>query len=127
MNPTPYEQLGSDAGVRALAEAFYDIMDELPEARRIRSLHAASLDGVKGKFADYLSGWLGGPHHYFAKHGQFCIRSAHERFRIGTEERDQWLRCMDEALLRVQAPPELIQQLRTPLYRLADAMRTDQG
>jgi hemoglobin len=127
MNPTPYELLGADAGVRALAEAFYDAMDRLPEASRIRSMHAPSLEPIKTKLADYLSGWLGGPHHYFAQHGHFCIRGAHEPFHIGPEERDQWLHCMEQALLKINASPALIEQLRGPLYRLADAMRTDQS
>ena len=37
---TPYQILG-DEGIRDLTNAFYDIMDTLPEAAGLRSLHAA--------------------------------------------------------------------------------------
>ena len=35
---TPYEILG-DAGVKQLANAFYDVMDELTETAEIRQMH----------------------------------------------------------------------------------------
>ena len=34
--PSPYEQLGGEAGVRRLVERFYAYMDELPEAADTR-------------------------------------------------------------------------------------------
>ena len=39
-----YERLGGGAGVRALVDRFYDLMDSLPEAYGIRKLHPADTD-----------------------------------------------------------------------------------
>ena len=56
---TPYQLLG-EQGIRDLAEAFYDIMDTLPEAAGVRAMHAPELAPMKTKLADYLIGWMGG-------------------------------------------------------------------
>ena len=58
---TPYELLGGADGVRTLVERFYQLMDTLPEAARIRALHPADLHGSTDKLYKFLSGWLGGP------------------------------------------------------------------
>ncbi|WP_255399748.1 hypothetical protein [Oceanicoccus sp. KOV_DT_Chl] len=57
---TPYQILGED-GIRQLADAFYDVMDEQPQAETIRHMHAANLDLIKQKLCEYLTGWMGGP------------------------------------------------------------------
>lgn len=125
---TPYELLGGDAGVRRLAEVFYDVMDELPEAESIRNMHAASLVDVKQKLYEYLSGWMGGPKHlYSEKYGTVCLTKPHKPYAIGPAERDQWLQCMEEALTRVEAGAEVRAMLQGPMFRLADAIRNTEG
>lgn len=121
---TPYEMLGGEAGVRALSAAFYDAMDRLPEAATIRAMHGDSLDGIKQKLYEFLSGWLGGPRLYFEKYGNVCIGSAHAPYPIGEAERDQWLRCMDAALAAIDASPQIRELLRLPMFRMANAMRS---
>lgn len=120
---TPYGLLGGDAGVRALAAAFYDAMDRLPQARGVRAMHAPDLQPMKTKLYEFLSGWLGGPRLYFEKYGNICMHSAHGPFPIGPAERDQWVACMDAALDAVQASDALRDMLRGPIYRFADALR----
>ena len=44
---TPYEILGDD-GIKQLASAFYDVMEELPQAAEVRAMHAENLDQIKG-------------------------------------------------------------------------------
>jgi hemoglobin len=119
----PYFLLGGEAGVRRLAEAFYDAMDELPEAAALRALHGSDLSGIKQKLFEYLSGWLGGPALYFQNHPGVCIMGAHARFAIGPAERDQWMLCMREALRRVDAPAEVAAMMERPLQRFTEAMR----
>ncbi|MDR3419572.1 MAG: group II truncated hemoglobin [Nevskia sp.] len=121
---TPYQLLGGEAGIRRLADEFYEAMDRLPEAAAIRAMHAGDLAPIKQKLFEYLSGWLGGPHLYVARYGSFCLMGPHARYAIGPAERDQWLLCMREALRRVEAPPEVVQMLEKPLARFADALRT---
>jgi len=119
---TPYEILG-DAGIKQLAAAFYDVMDEMEEAQEVRAMHAESLDHIKRMLAAYLTGWMGGPPVYQAIKGTVCLTDPHEPFRIGPKERDQWLRCMDAALLRIEAGEELIEMLKKPMYQVAETIR----
>jgi hemoglobin len=122
-NPTPYEQIGGDAGVRKLVDRFYDLMDASPEAATIRRLHAASLKASRDKLYLYLTGWTGGPQRYVEKYGHPRLRARHLPFRISSRERDEWLWCMDHALDEHDMPGELRSFLREKLHALADHMR----
>jgi len=122
MNKTPYELLGKEEGIRSLANAFYDVMDETIEAKEIRQMHAKSMDDVKQKLFEYLNGWLGGPHLYKEKYGTICLTQPHKPYAIGNKERDQWLLCFDKALDRIGASTELKNMLKEPIFRLADFM-----
>lgn len=122
MPNTPYQILG-EQGIRELVDAFYDIMDTLPEARDIRKMHKQDLTPVKEKLGDYLIGWMGGPPLYHQKHGTVCMTEPHEPYAIGPDERDQWLLCMNKALEQVEASEELKEMLKIPLYRVAEAVR----
>ncbi len=125
---TPYEILGEE-GVRRLADTFYEVMDELPQAETIRKMHADSLVEIKQKLFEYLSGWMGGPALYAKRTGSVCLTKPHAPYAIGPDERDQWLRCFEVALERVGASDELKQMLKTPIFRVADAVRNrdDEG
>ena len=123
---TPYQILG-EQGIRDLTSAFYDIMDTLPEAADVRAMHAQDLGPMKVKLADYLTGWMGGPPLYADKHGTVCMTKPHEPYHIGPRERDQWLLCMDKALEQIGASDELIEMLKVPMYRVADAVRNKDG
>lgn len=122
-NPTPYEQLGGDAGVRLLVDRFYDLMDSAPEAVTIRALHAQSLKASREKLHLYLTTWTGGPPVYVERYGHPRLRMRHFPFRIGTRERDEWLWCMDKALGEHDMPDALRAFLRERLHALADHMR----
>jgi hemoglobin len=122
MADTPYEILGQE-GVRALVDAFYDVMDELPQARDVRAMHAENLDAIKRKLTAYLTGWMGGPPVYQAMTGTVCLTEPHEPYAIGEKERDQWLLCMDTALGRIGASDELKDMLKIPMFRVADTVR----
>ncbi|MNZ77058.1 Group 2 truncated hemoglobin YjbI [compost metagenome] len=123
MNHTPYELLGGEDGVRRLCEAFYDCMEQLPEAADIRRMHGEDLSGIRQKLFEFLSGWLGGPHLYAQKYGSICMTGPHRPFAIGPKERDQWLLCMDRALEQVGASEEVKTMLKQPLQAIADMIR----
>lgn len=123
---TPYEILGED-GIRELTNTFYDIMDRLPEAASLRAMHAEDLAPMKEKLAEYLIGWMGGPPLYAQKYGSVCMTTPHEPYHIGPEERDQWLLCMNRALEETGASAELVDMLKIPLFRIADAVRNREG
>lgn len=118
----PYYLLGEEAGLRALADAFYDAMDELPEAEHIRKMHAQSLTDIKEKLFEYLSGWLGGPDLYNEKYGTICLTEPHKPFAISEDARDQWLYCWDRAMEKVGASAEVQAMIKDPIFRMADFM-----
>ena len=121
--PTPFEQMGGDAGIRRLVDRFYDLMDTAPEAATIRRLHATSLKASRDKLHLFLTGWTGGPPVYVEKHGHPRLRMRHLPFTISTRERDEWLWCMDRALDEQEMPDALRVMLREKLHALADHMR----
>jgi len=123
---TPYQILGED-GIRELTRVFYDLMDTLPEAAGLRAMHAEDLSPMKEKLAEYLIGWMGGPPLYADKYGTVCMTTPHEPYHIGPEERDQWLLCMDKALAQTGASEELVEMLKVPMFRVADAVRNKEG
>lgn len=123
---TPFQILGED-GIRKLTSAFYDIMDDDPAFAQLRRMHARDLAPMKEKLAEYLTGWMGGPPLYAQKYGTVCMTDPHEPYHIGPEERDQWLACMDRALAQIDASEELVAMLKTPLFRVANAVRNREG
>lgn len=121
--PTPFEVLGGDAGVRALVDRFYDLMELDPDYAGIRRLHPERLDGSREKLYLFLSGWLGGPPLYVERHGHPRLRARHLPFPIATTERDQWLACMQRAMTDVGVPEGLAQELMAAFFKTADWMR----
>lgn len=120
---TIYEQLGGESGVRAIVDRFYDLMDELTEARIIRELHPKDLSESRDKLFMFLSGFYGGPSLYIQKHGHPMLRARHLPFPIGDQERDQWLLCMNQALDELVTDEKLIEHLKGTFARTADHMR----
>lgn len=119
---TPYELLGGDQGIKDLSKAFYQSMDELSEVKVIRDMHGKDLSEIEEKLYLYLSGWLGGPQLYQQKYNSVCLTSPHKGYKIGAAERDQWLKCMDSALEKVEASKEVKEMLKVPMFRIADAI-----
>ncbi len=124
---TPYDQLGGDAGVRALVERFYDLMDLEPAYAELRRVHAPSLDHAREKLYLFLSGWLGGAPLYVERYGHPRLRARHLPFPIGVRERDQWLACMSQALDESRCPAELKPRLMEAYFKTADWMRNREG
>jgi hemoglobin len=118
-----YDRIGGVDKIRTLVHRFYELMDELPESYGIRKLHADSLQGSEDKLVKFLSGWMGGPQLYVQEYGHPMLRRRHLPFAIGVSERDQWLMCMDMALLEVVADSALRRELSDAFAKVADHMR----
>lgn len=121
--PNPYEQLGGEAGVRELVDRFYGYMDELSEVQEVRAMHAKSLKASREKLFMFLSGWLGGPGLYEEKFGHPQLRRRHLPFSIGQAGRDQWMTCMEKALVDMPIEDGLRKHLMQAFWRTADHMR----
>jgi hemoglobin len=120
---SPYEMVGGESGVRRIVDRFYDIMNDVPEAARIRAMHATDLSPMRERLFEFLSGWLGGPPLYFQRPDHKCIVSAHRCFAIGEAERDEWMMCMRRALEDCHAPKDVRELLDQPFLRMAEAFR----
>ncbi len=124
---TPYALLGGAEAVRALVDRFYDLMDLEPEYATIRRLHAADLAQAREKLYLFLSGWLGGPSLYIERYGHPMLRARHLPFSIGTRERDQWMACMNQAMVEQGVADDLRQRLLQAFFQTADWMRNRAG
>lgn len=122
-----YERIGGEAGIRALVERFYELMDTLPASQGIRAMHARDLRVSKEKLFMFLSGWLGGPQLYMEKYGHPRLRQRHMPFTIGESERDQWISCMRQAMEDVGIPADLRKELEAAFFKTADFMRNQQA
>lgn len=121
---TPYHRIGGADAVRKLVDRFYDIMEADPKAAGIRAMHAADLAPMRESLAEFLCGWLGGPRTYFERKDRPCVMSAHGRFDIGPDERDQWLYCMHAAIESEIASAELRVLLAPAFTKMADNLRS---
>jgi hemoglobin len=122
-----FERLGGEAGVRALVDRFYDLMDLEAAYAGIRALHPADMSGSRDKLFWFLCGWTGGPDHYISRFGHPRLRARHLPYTIGISERDQWMACMVQALQEQQIDPSLAEALAKALYGTADWMRNRGG
>ncbi|TYQ13862.1 UNVERIFIED_ORG: hemoglobin [Zoogloea ramigera] len=120
---TLYEVIGGEARVRAMVDRFYDLMELEPEFQLLRSVHGPSLENANARLFMFLSGWMGGPDLYQQAHGHPRLRMRHMPFAIGTQERDQWLRCMAWAMEDVGIDTELRVRLMNSFFQTADWMR----
>src|SRR5690606_39284180 len=84
---TPSAELGGDAPVLDLVDAFYDIIEE--ESPVLRDMLPKNTSTSRQKLYEYLSGWLGGPPLYTEKRGHPRLRMRHLPFPIGPDERSE--------------------------------------
>ena len=120
---TPFQWLGGEERVRALTDRFYDLMDLEPAYKELRAAHGTELTQAREKLFMFLCGWLGGPSYYTDQFGHPRLRMRHMPFAIGIKERDQWVKCMDQAMTETQVPAELRERLKNSFFQTADWMR----
>lgn len=97
---------------------------EKDRAAAIRAMHPADLKISRDKLARFLCGWLGGPKRYNEKYGEIHIPRAHAHFRIGRDERDAGLVCIEKAIALQPYAEDfreyLLRELRVPAGRIFD-------
>jgi hemoglobin len=129
MTTTPFERIGGEANVRALAERFYDDMDEREPA--LAALHPLENGKVsraaREKFALFLIGWLGGPQEYVRLNGHPRLRMRHAHVPVSQAMRDAWMRSMRRALDHDSIDADLRAFLDEKLGDVADFMRNVPG
>lgn len=127
LQPTLYDLIGGEEKLRELVDRFYDLMDLEPAFAGIRALHPTTLEGSRDKLFWFLSGWTGGPNLFIERFGHPRLRARHLPYAIATSERDQWLNCMNQAMLEVGIDPALQTHLQKAFAETADWMRNTHG
>ena len=122
-----FRAAGGVSGITKLVDDFYQLMDELPEARNLRHMHPRDLGESRDKLARFLCGWLGGANRFEQKYGPIRLPAAHAHLRIGPAECDAWLLCMQRAIAKQDYAPEfsayLLNQLHVPADRVLTTSR----
>ena len=126
-SPTLFEIIGGEARLRELVDRFYDLMDLEPRFAELRAMHPPSLDGSRDKLFWFLCGWSGGPNHFIERFGHPRLRARHLPFSIASKERDDWLRCMAQAMHELDMPQALQERLMHSFFQTADWMRNRHG
>lgn len=119
---TSFKAAGGVEGITRLVDTFYDILNELPQAKIIRAMHADDLQVTRDKLARFLCGWLGGPRLFREKYGTISLTGVHSHLAIGENERDAWLECMRLAIAKQDYSADfsiyLLEQLAVPAERV---------
>lgn len=123
---TPFEWIGGEEAVQRLVDRFYDLMELEPAYRELRATHTHMARARQNLFW-FLCGWLGGPQHYIERFGHPRLKMRHLPFKIGVQERDQWVACMDQAMREVNVPEDLRLNLLPSFFNTADWMRNQHG
>ncbi len=121
--PSLYQRLGGETGVRKLVDQFYDRMDSMPELAELRAMHGSDLTEIRNVLFEFLTGWLGGPDLYQAKHGEPRLRMRHLPFKIDSRMRDQWLLGMFQAMADLQLPKDVQVDLEMTFWHTAEHLR----
>jgi hemoglobin len=122
---TYFSKIGGAPAIDKIVEEFFARMETLPEARRLREMHADDLAKTKSVMKRYLSELLGGPQ-FSETRGIPALKGRHAGMDIGPEERDAWMRCMREALRSTVADEGLRTYIEERFYRLAEWIRNDE-
>ena len=118
-----FEWIGGEANIKAMVERFYDLMDIESSYKELRAAHGADLSKGRERLFWFLCGWMGGPQHYTERFGHPMLRARHMPFSIRIAERDQWLACMNQAMLETGVEAELQKRLGESFFQTADWMR----
>lgn len=105
---TLYEVMGEQA-IKELVNRFYARVFESPV---ISHLFKNDIEEIKDKQFRFLCQFLGGPQYYIEKYGPPRMRMRHIPHKITEEARDEWLRCMKDAIDSM----DLGENLSTALY-----------
>ena len=117
---TPYARLGGAVRGRALVDRFYVLMELEPEYADLRRANSNDLTQARDKLNWFLTGWRGGPDEYVERFGHPRLRARHLPFSIGVRERDQWMACMNQAMIEEGVDEDLRVRLVQAYFKTAD-------
>ena len=89
----------------------------------LAAMHPADDRNSRRNLFEFLSGWLGGPALYAERKGHPRLRMRHLRFAIGSDEAEEWMRCMRGALDEIGVTEPLRTYLDSRLAQTAHHVR----
>ena len=95
---TPYQRIGGEESVTAIANTFYDIMESDSYVKALYDIHPKPLDSIRQTFASYLMMWMGGPDTYTPQKGHPRLRARHLPFQITKSLKEEWMYCMRKTM-----------------------------
>ncbi len=121
---TFYERIGGRAGVRLLANRFYDIMQTERSSQSILAMHPKDLTRSRKQLERYLCELMGGPKLFGEAYmSPEWIKQRHKHLEIGFDERDQWVMCMSQAVQELEIDKGIKHELNTLFYQVAGYIR----
>jgi hemoglobin len=107
MQPVPadsfFAEIGGEDAFRRLVHHFYTGVAEDPVLRPLYP--DADLGPAEERLRMFLVQYWGGPRTYSEQRGHPRLRMRHAPFRVGTRERDAWLRHMRAAVDTLELTP----------------------
>jgi hemoglobin len=100
---TLYEIIGEER-LAKLIDRFYD---RVFTSEKIGPLFQTDRDLVKKKQRFFLTQFLGGPQLYNEEFGHPRMRMRHMPHKITAEAKDEWLKCMKEAIDEMEIQEEI--------------------
>lgn len=123
---SPFERVGGHPVLQAIANRFYDLMDQDPAYAELRKMHAPDLSEMRASLPLFLAGWAGGPRDWFEANPGKCMMSAHGGFRINRATAGQWAEAMRRAIADTEvADREIADAMADVLDRMARGMARD--
>jgi hemoglobin len=120
---TPFYALGGAPVFAAIADRFYDLMDEDPAYARLRAMHAPDLAPMRQSLPGFLAGWAGGPRDWFETIPRRCMMSLHRPMTIDRDVAGQWAEAMERAIADVAPQPaDLAADMSKVLANMARSM-----
>jgi hemoglobin len=103
LNSSFYDLAGGEATFRTLVQRFYAGVAADPVLSAVYP--EEDLSGAAERLTLFLIQYWGGPQTYSEQRGHPRLRMRHQRFAIGQQERDAWLRVMTEAVDSLDLAP----------------------
>jgi hemoglobin len=96
------DRIGGEPQVKLLVNHFYDLIETLPQGRRIMEMHLKGhgLSHVRPEQFNFLCGFFGGRRYYHEVHGHMNLRDIHAHVEIRLQDAEDWLAVMDLAMVK---------------------------
>ena len=123
------DRIGGEPQVQLLVNHFYDLIETLPQGAVIMAMHQRGhgLAHVRPEQFNFLCGFFGGRRYYHEKHGHMNLREIHDHVEIRTQDAEDWLELMEQAMSETGVPQPEAKQIMATFRRAALALVNVEG